>query len=294
MEFKLLIDAKVTISETPVWDHRLNRLYWTDFPGGELHSYHPQTGEEQTWSFGKPLGVAIPCENPEKMFIALADGLYLLDLETSETKFICDPDPRPDYMYNDSRIDAAGRILTSSVSKIYGSDAYSPDMLGNFYVVDTDGTVTTLVEGVNQYNGMVWNKSSTKMYVVDTHNQKLLVFPYDIDRGPTGGCELELDLKDLGMPDGIGIDEEDSIYICHWTGKISVWDKDLNLTGTIPFPVEFVCCLGFGGDDKKDLYVATASYNYTEADFKKNPGAGGLFIGRSNIAGRPDNFYKAV
>ena len=294
MDFNLMIDAKAVVAETPVWDSRIGQLYWTDFVAGDIHLYDPETKTEKIWKTGRGIGTAIPCDDPDKMFCALEGGLFLLDLKTNALDLICNPDPRPDYKYNDSRIDARGRILTSSVSRLYGSDDYKPDMLGNFYMVDTDGTIKTLVEGINQYNGIVWNKSGTKMFVVDTYNSKLLVFPYDTELGPTGGCELEIDLGPVGMPDGISIDEQDNLYICHWTGRISVWDRNLNLTKEIGFPVGFVCCGGFGGSDMRDFYVATSSWGYSENDFEENPGAGGLFVARSEIIGRPDYFYRTL
>jgi len=294
MDFKLLIDAKVGIAETPIWDSRIGQLYWTDVGTGDIYRYDPEEGTQEVWKTGKMIGSAIPTDDPDKMFCALDGGLFLFDLETEKLKFLCDPDERPDYRYNDSRIDAKGRIFTSSVSTVYGSDDYTPDMKGNFYMVDKDGTVTELVSGVNQYNGIVWNKDNTKMIVVDTYNYKLLVFPYDIERGPTGPCEKEVDVEAFGMPDGVSIDEEDNLYVCHWAGKVSVWDKDLNNTGIVDFPVEYAACGGFGGADMRDFYVASASWGYTEEELDKNPGAGGIFIARVETAGRPDYFYNTA
>jgi len=291
-DFKLLIDAKTILAETPVWDSRIGQLYWTVLFSGDVCRYDPETGTQKVWKTGKEIGAAIPTDDPDRLFCALDEGLFLLDLTTEELELISDPDPRPDYRYNDSRVDARGRILTSSVSKSYGTEDYRPDMKGSFYIVDTDGTVAVLAEGVNQYNGIVWNKDDTKMFVVDSYNNKLLVFPYDIGSGPAGGIEREIDLEPIGMPDGISIDEEDTLYICHWSGKISMWDKNLDHAGNIDFPVGYVCCGGFGGADMRDFYAATSAYGYTEKDFTENPGAGGIFAARSETAGRPDNFYR--
>ena len=292
MEFKLVIDAKAGIAETPVWDERVDGLYWTDVATGDIHLFMPATGEKQVWHTNKAIGSAIPSDDAGRLFCALDGGLFLFDLSIGRLESICNPDAREGYRYNDSRIDARGRIFTSSVSKLYGTDKYSPDMLGNFYMIDTDGTVTVIAEGVNQYNGIVWNSANTKMFVVDTFNYKLLAFPYDADRGPTGDPECEVDLKDIGMPDGISIDVEDRLYICHWSGKISVWDSQLSQIDIMQFPVEYVCCGGFGGPEMMDFFVASSCFQYTEEDFQKNPGAGGTFAARSGIAGRPDNFFK--
>lgn len=292
MEFKLVIDAKVGIAETPVWDERKHGLFWTDVATGDIYFYTPEDGKEKVFHTGKAIGSAVPCDDVNKLFCALDGGLFLFDMISGGLELICNPDERPDYRYNDSRIDAKGRILTSSVSKLYGSDSYSPDMKGNFYIVDTDGSISVLEEGVNQFNGIVWNKSNTKMFVIDTYNNKLIVYPYDIDKGPVGPRTQEIDLSAIGMPDGLSIDEEDKLYVCHWTGKLSVWDSALNLQQVIDFPVGYVCCGGFGGSDMKDFYVATSSFDYTDEDFEKNPGAGGIFVTRSEVAGRPDHFYR--
>jgi sugar lactone lactonase YvrE len=49
MKFKLLVDADVTIAETPIWDKRIQKLYWTDSLKGEIHRYDPVTNKEEVW-----------------------------------------------------------------------------------------------------------------------------------------------------------------------------------------------------------------------------------------------------
>lgn len=181
----------------------------------------------------------------------------------------------------------------SSVAKTYGTDAYTPDQLGAFYMVDTDGSVKTIVEGINQYNAMVWTADNKTLLVADTYHEKLLAFDYDIEKGPVSGPREVIDFAGKqGMPDGVSIDVEDNIYVCHWSGVISMWDKNFNFVKDIPFPVEQIACGGFGGADMKDFYVASAAYCYSEEDFEKNPGAGGMFVARSEVEGRPDNFCR--
>ena len=293
MEFKLLLDYEVELAETPIWDPRIGKWYWTDLFTGVIHRFTPETGTDESWETGGMIGSAIPCKDPNILLCVIESGAYLLDLTTGKLTFLADPDGgNPLNRYNDSRVDAAGRLFMSSVSKAYGTDNYTPDMLGDFYMIDTDKkTVRCVVEGIQQYNAMVWNKKNTKMYVIDTYNNKLLYFPYDLTKGPTAGPEIALDLASYGMPDGMSIDESDNLYICHWTGKITVWDKELNFVREIPFPVEYVCCGGFGGADMKDYVVASSKYCYTDEQLEKNKGAGGLFMARNDIPGRLDYFF---
>ena len=292
MIFKLIIDAKAIIAETPIWDHRINKLYWTDTLKGDVHQYDPVLKTDKIWHTDRPIGSAVPCNDENYVFCALEGGMYRLDLRTSELKFIVKPEDQPFFKYNDTRIDPCGRIFTSTVSVFFGTDKFLPSMQGAFFMIDPDLSIKTLVSDIQQYNGIVWNSEKTKMFVVDTGNQKLLEFPYSLENGAESNYFEVIDFTEIGMPDGLSIDVEDNLYVCHWTGKISVWDKNFNLKEIIDFPVEYVCCCGFGGPDMKDIFVATSSYNYSGSDYERNPGAGGIFVSRSQIKGCPDNFFR--
>ena len=299
MDFRLLFDYDVELAETPIWDVRIKKWYWTDLFLGKVHRYDPVTQEDEVFDTcpkGKDacmIGSAIPCEDENFLLCVNECGVQLLDLITGSLSLVTHPETDVSNRYNDSRVDKAGRLLFSSVSKHYGTDKYHPDMKGTFYLLDTDHkTVVKLIEGIEQYNAIVWNSDSSKMYVIDTYNQQLISFDYSVDSGPLSGPNVALDLKPYGMPDGMSIDTQDNLYICHWSGKITVWDKTLSFVKEIKFPVQYVCCGGFGGEDMRDFYVATSKYCYTPEQLKENPGAGGIFSARSDIPGCPDNFFR--
>lgn len=293
MKFTLEVKADAILAESPIWDPRINKLYWVDIFSGTVHRYDPVSKTEETFETNEIIGSAIPTQDGEHLMCALESGLYKYRLSDGKKELIADPNGgNKANRYNDTRVDAAGRIFTSTVSKLYGTDDYRPAMLGNFYMVDTDGTVKIICQDINQYNAIVWNKDNTKMFVVDTYNETVLAFAYDIKSGPVGEPETVIDFKNAqGMPDGMSIDSEDNLYVCHWSEKISVWNPEYEHVEDIPCPVEYLCCGGFGGADLKDFYVATSKYCYTEEDMKRNPGAGGVFIAKSDKAGTLDHFY---
>ncbi len=293
MKFELVLNCDLELIETPIWDERLNSLYWTDLFSGDVHLFNPQTGSDKLWKKVGMICSAIPCKNPDQVLCVLENGAHLLSLESGELELLADAEAgNTENRYNDSRVDEAGRLFMSTVSKLYGTADYRPDMLGGFYMLDTDHkTVVPVVEGIQQYNAIVWTGDNRKMYVVDTYNEKLLCFDYSLEKGPMSGPRVALDLSPHGMPDGMCIDSQDNLYIFHWSGRITVWDKDLSMKEEIPFPVEYVCCGGFGGADLSTLYVATSKYCYTPEQLAKNPGAGGLFAAQCTIPGRPDHFF---
>ncbi len=293
MKFDLALDTSFEIAETPIWDSRIGKLYYTDLFTGDVHRYDPKSGEKEVWRTNALIGSAVPTDDETKLFCALETGMHLLDLRSGELEFLYDPENGNEAnRYNDTRIDPAGRIFTSTVSKLYGTDEYRPNMLGGFYMIDTDGSVHVLEEGINQYNAIVWNTDATRMFVIDTFNETLVGYDYDIKSGPVGKGRVMIEFGGLGMPDGMSIDSEDNLYVCHWTKQVSVWDKDMELKEKIEIPVGYACCTGFGGDDMKDLYLATAKYRYSDEELKANEGAGGIFCARSTVKGAGDHFYQ--
>lgn len=295
MKFELVVNSNLELIETPVWDGRKKGIYWTDLFSGDVHFYDPVTGQDRRWKTGRMIGAAIPTTDENRLLCALEDGIHLLNLQDSSLTLLADPEPgREENRLNDTRVDARGRIYTSSVSKKYGTGDYKPDMTGGFYMVDTDGTVHTIEKTINQYNGIVWNRDNSAMYVVDTYHECLLAYPYDLDRGITGPSRIVIRFEEQGMPDGMSIDDNGCLYICHWTGQISVWGPDYRLLETIQIPVEYACCTGFGGEGLTDLYLATSRYCYDEACLKKNPGAGGLFKAETTNKGTLDHYYPII
>lgn len=295
MRFELAIDAKVVLAETPIWDPRIKKLYWTDLFTGVVHRYDPATGVDEAAQTNSFIGSAIPCDALGKLLVAVDNGMMILDFDSGKLDLVSAPQPNTGaYRFNDTRCDSVGRIFTSSVSKLFTEPNFDPEtMAGKFYMIETDGTVVTLVDKLVQYNTIFLDSLNKNLYAVDTYNKKLLRFDYSLEKGASGAPQTVIEFDD--MPDGVAVDVEDNIYVCHWSVKknITVWSlKDYSLVKTIPFPVKNICCAGFAGDDMKDFYVATSNFWLPEGDEDIAAGAGGLFMARSEVAGRPEYLYK--
>ena len=295
MKFTLALDAKVVLAETPIWDPRIKRLYWTDLFRGTVHRYDPKTKTDETAETHSFIGSAVPCETLGKVLVAVDDGMMVLDFESGKMDRIAVPQQNTgEFRYNDTRCDSAGRIFTSAVSKFFTEPNFDPDkMTGKFYMIETNGEVVTLVDKLVQYNTIFFDNQDENLYVVDTYNKKLLRFDYSLEAGAGGSPEVVIEFEE--MPDGVSVDVEDNIYVCHWGEKkcITVWSlKDYSFVKSIPFPVKNICCGGFAGEDRKDFYVATSNFWLQDTDPDFEAGAGGLFVARNAIAGSPERFYK--
>lgn len=294
MDLTIAIPSQVELAETPIWDSRRSCLYWTDLLGCQVHRFTPGNGQDEAWDVHSLVGSAVPTSDEDRVLCALSGGMYLLDTRDGSLEFLVDPKGGDtNFRYNDTRVDAKGRIFTSTMSVFYGTPEYDPEtMKGNFYRVDTDGSVHVVQAGIDQFNCVLWNLENTRLYVVDTYNKKLLAAEYDLETGHCGPLEVAVDCTELGMPDGMAMDTAGDLYLCHWTGHITVWSPDLRLLEDIPFPVEYATCCGFGGGDMKTLYVTSSHRRYPPEKLLQYPSAGSTFQMRREIAGCPDHFFK--
>jgi len=295
MNFELISDIKVVLAETPIWDSRIKKWYWTDLFKGTVHRFDPLSGSDESVETGSVIGSAIPCDEEDKLLVAVDDGMMLLDFKTGKMDLVVSPQTNDGkYRYNDTRCDPVGRIFTSSVSKSYTEPDFDPNtMTGKFYMIEPSGEVIVLVDKLVQYNTIFLDNANKNLYATDTYNKKLLRFDYSLGKGAFGEPETVIEFED--MPDGVSVDVEDNIYVCHWSEKrhITVWNlKDCQFVKSIPFPVKNICCGGFGGEDMKDFYVGTSHFWLPEGDSDFSSGAGGIFRSRVEIPGKPENFFK--
>ena len=165
MEFKLVHDVNVELAETPIWDPRNGCMYWTALFEGKIGEWNPETKMERRWDTGgKWLASAIPAQDISKLLVVMEGGAFLMDKETGKFDLIANPEPnKPQNRFNDSRVDARGRIFINSVSKAFATPAFTEDQKGSFYMVEKDGKVTVIEEEIIQYNTQVWTADNKKM-----------------------------------------------------------------------------------------------------------------------------------
>jgi len=294
MNFQTVINKRAELAETPFWDDKTNSLYWTDLFTGFVHRFDPATGADEEFGTGKQIGCAIPCTSG-KVLCVLEDGLYKLDpSDGSLDLLLAVEEDRTDYRFNDAGCDAKGRLFISSTSKYYGTPDFKPEMKGSFYMVEKNLNIKTIVPEIEHYNGICFSKDNKTMYVVDSYNLTVLAFPYDPDKGPAGEPEILVKVPDEYFAiDGLAIDEAEQLYLATWSGWLLKYDSASGeQKDRIEMPCPYISCPGFGGADRKDLYITTSVWGYGEAELEKYPDAGGILLTRTEVPGRIDYYYQ--
>lgn len=281
---QLILDAKVELGEGSIWDHRQQRLYWVNITAGEVHIYDPSVGSDRVIPVGQYVGTVAPARSGALM-AALHHGFGRLDLETGALELIHAPEKdKPDNRFNDGKCDPAGRFWAGTISLKREKGVCA------LYRLDCDLTVTRMVEGVSNSNGICWSLDASTMYYIDTPTGRVDAFDYDAKTGSIANRRPVITVPpDMGHPDGMTIDAGGMLWVCLWGGGcVSRWDPRTGaLLETVRVPAAQVSSCAFGGPDLNDLYITTARQNLSEADLVGQPHAGGLFRTRPGVRGIP-------
>jgi sugar lactone lactonase YvrE len=272
---ELVLDAHARLGEGPFWDTRVDRLGWVDILAGRVHRFDPATGEDVAVDVGEHVGAAVP-RAAGGLALAVASGFALLadDGRVTPVARVAGPGLR----MNDGKADPRGRFLA-------GSMAYDETPgAGALYRLDPDHRVDVLVEGVTVSNGLAWTADGATMYYIDTPTSGVDAFDYDLDNGTLANRRRVITIPEsAGHPDGMTIDDDGHLWVALWEGwAVRRYAADGTLLAVVDLPVSQVTSCAFGGPDRGDLYITSATPSDGEAE---QPHAGGLFRCRPGVTG---------
>lgn len=285
---KLLVDAHADVGEGPFWHAREGVLYWVDIPPGLVHRYDPATGQDSVFHVGQTVGAARPRASGG-LVLAVTDGFASLDTKTGKVEMLADAErDRPDMRMNDGACDSSGRFWAGTMP----FNEHEP--IGALYRLDADLHVNKMVEGVTISNGIAWSLDDRTMYYIDSATKGVDAFDYDAASGSISNRRRVATITVSGaVPDGMTIDSEGYLWVALWGGwGVHRFAPDGTLDRVIALPVAQVSACTFGGPDLQDLYVTSAARGRTAADLEKEPHAGGLFVCRPGVTGRPTHSFK--
>ena len=261
--------------EGPVWDPGRG-LYFSDVINGGVHLLDRAGAVSPVIPKRRGIGgMALHASGGlvvggrDIAFVALADGhtrpLLALDAIPGATGF------------NDLTADRAGRIYVGSLAfRVFGGDAPKP---GHLHVIDLDGTMRTLSDGVMLTNGLGFSPDERRLYHSDARAG--LVRVYDVGAGGTvGPWRTFATLGAGGVPDGLKVASDGSVWVADaHGGRVIVFNEDGTHRQDLPVPLPMVTSLCFAGDDLRDLYIVTGSRGGPSEN------CGSIFRIRSDVAG---------
>lgn len=181
--------------------------------------------------------------------------------------------------FNDLTTDAAGRIFVGSLAfRVFGGETPRP---GHLHVIDLDGGMRTLSDGVMLTNGLGFSPDGRRLYHSDARAPLVRVYDVAAD-GSVGPWRRFADLGEGGVPDGLKVASDGSVWVADaHGGRVAVFEADGTHRRDIAVPLPMVTSLCFGGADLKDLYVVTGSRG------GPHDNCGSVFRLRVEVAGLP-------
>lgn len=299
IEARLVIDAHDYIGEGPAWDAAAGRLLWSDNAVGVIHEARADaaTGwrEHRCWNLNRPLGAAIP---RSRGGLIVAAGTEVLAMsEAGDVSLLVRLDADPNLVrVNEAKCDPQGRLWVGTATADYAKTG-----VGALYRVDPDGTVATVLRDITISNGMDWSPDYSTFYYVDSHTHRVAAFDFDASLGTLANRRTLATVEfGAGLPDGLTVDCEGAVWVAViGSGEVRRYAPDGALLARATLSAPAVTSCAFGGPDGADLFITSAgvrlpdvarSYGISAEVIEHSPaapGAGGVFVCRPGITGRP-------
>jgi D-xylonolactonase len=281
MQLEMIANYACVCGEGPLWHPTEKRLYWTDIETGRLFWYEPATGKHQQCYSGPRVG-GFTFQANGSLLLFRDKGNIVEWRDGRETRTIIKDLPdEVEGRFNDVIADPMGRVFCGTLS-----DVGKP---GRLYRLDTDGSITVLVEGLGCPNGMGFTKDLKTMYFTDSASRTIWQFDYNRETGAISNQRqfiLVPTADGQGVPDGMTIDADGNIWSARWDGSCVVqYDPKGKELQRIKIPTMKCSSVTFAGDDNADMYLTTAGGDNPKANGET---AGALYRVRGVTKGRPE------
>ena len=267
-EFDVVADYPLRVGENPLWNPHDARLYWCGVYEGSLFRYDPTNDEHERVYGGDPIGGFTVQSDGSLLLFQAAGAVRVWEEGRGITRTVSSPNGPVDARFNDVVADPRGRVLCGT----YPQDGRP----GTLYRLDTDGSLTPLVEDVRLSNGLGFAPDRTTLYYAESEAHTVHRFAYDETTGELTDRStfVELD-EDDGLPDGLTVDADGDVWVAHaFGGCVARYAPDGTERERRSLPTPFVTSAAFGGPDLNELYVTTGG---GEDRGENGPGAGSLY-----------------
>lgn len=280
MQIDIIHDARAETGESPVWCTRRQVLFWVDIGPGVLHCHDPARNLNRQWQFDQPLG-CLALTTGDDLVLALRDGLFRFVPDSGELTAIAAPESHlPLNRPNDGATSRDGRFFFGTMQIQPGGRPH-----GTLYRLDSDGHVTTLLDGLHVPNGLAISPDNRTLYLSDSWRDVRQIWAFDLDdNGAISDRRLFFDTAGRpGRPDGACVDSEGG----YWTagiegGQLLRLSPDGTVDRIIELPVRKPTKPCFGGHDLGTLYVTSLGLG------DPSPNAGALMALHPGVTGLPE------
>src|SRR5262249_46866712 len=241
--------------EGPVWDPTRG-LYFSDVFNGGV--YLLDRADKVSQVVPKRRGIGGMALHEAGGLVVGGRDIAYTRLADGATRSLLSLDAIPGAIgFNDLTTDQAGRIYVGSLAfRVFGGDTPKP---GHLHVIDLDGAMRTLSDGVMLTNGLGFSPDGKRLYHCDAREGIVRVYDVKPD-GAVGPGRQFASMGEGRVPDGMKVATDGSVWVADaHGGRVAVFEADGRHRKDLAVPLPMVTSVCFGGDDLRDLYVVTGS-----------------------------------
>jgi sugar lactone lactonase YvrE len=280
--------------EGVVWHAAHAAAYWTDINRFLIHRFTPADQCVRTWFFDEPATALTLTDRDDVLAVVLGSQVILWEPSSDRrSRPVYKFDQWPNVRLNDARVDPHGLLWLGSMRNNVNSDGSAGTgggQDGALFCLDPDGKVEVWRQNIGIANTLAWSPDRRHFYFGDTLANTIWVYDYDLATGAIANERPFLQGFARGLPDGSTVDSEGYLWNCRFFGGCIVRvAPDGTIDRIVEMPVKNITTCTFGGPDRKTLYVTTAKIESPGGDRL----AGGLYAIPSEVAGQPENRFRA-
>ena len=286
MEPRIVTDYANHLGEGPLWNQLENRLYWLDITQGRVYRLDPATGEHELFFQGEQMIAGQTVQEDGSLLLFMEEGAIAV-LRNGVLDYVFDGLPGEHGLrFNDVIADPAGRVFCGTMFRD-SKKALAGVRTGKLYRLDTDTSISTVLEGTRIPNGMGFTADRKRMYYTESGEQTIYLYDYDQVSGSISDRRVFVQTApEGGVPDGMTVDAEGYVWSARAGGsELRRYSPEGVEERSIRFPAKMVSSVAFGGPDLTDIYVTTIGGNNRA---QQGPGAGALFHMNLGIRGVPE------
>jgi len=277
-----IADASDQVGANPVWDQKLQTLYWTDILGATLKRYHLPTKALTRTSLRELTG-ALGLTTGRLLIAGSQSGFQFLDPDTGKATSLNDPELHiPGSRLAHGRVGPDRRFWAASMLPTPG---HGP---GRLYSLGGDCSVRTELGKTRAAKGIAWSPSGDALYLTEACSGTIHRFEFDQASGTLGNRRILIRHDGPGTPNGIAVDQHGCLWVAIYGGwavhrYAPTGELEETFTLTVPLPTS----VAFGGARGQTLFITSSRIHVPPSRLVEAPQSGGLFAIETNHAGAP-------
>lgn len=306
-DIRVIANLGIVLGESPVWDVRAERLYWSSLLDGLIFRSTPDGGEVSVRQFRGSVNSFALCESA-RAILTSGTAVYLYDFDSDESELLFDAGGGPQINGNDGKVDRDGRFVFGlSERRLAGEQGPDPSSAetprGSVWRIGAERNAEQLLADIGITNGPCFSPDGRLFYVSDSWRRQIYALAYPSDGPLAGRRRVVTTFAETGpqgeptRPDGATVDEEGCLWVAAvYAGEVRRYTPEGELDRAIVMPVPKPTSVAFGGQDMDVLFVTSMAHRGSEFDSGASaaPLGGSLFaIHGLGVRGIPETRFAA-